>query len=1260
MSSDASTLNKLLGSPQVRLWHTASTIKECEDVKLPYPLKVWNYSACPHHETPDASCVWHLCGGDPFKHQNKTAAFSYKSRKSIVGNSTGTGKQQPISEPVLTPTGWRAIGDLKAGDLVMGANGKPTEVLQVHPQTERRTYKVTFNDGSWTLAGPEHLWLAGTKSGLSQGGRMKVVNTLKMLETIHRSWVIPQVEPIQYPQDGPLPCDPYLLGVCLGDGSVGKYGTITLSTDMEILDRLGISPTRDHKTSNFTKYAVVEKGLLNDSISPQSRSWSKVIPERFMRATPEQRLDLLRGLMDTDGTPQHTGGTEYSTTSEVLAHQVQELAESLGGVARISGHRVTKYTHNGEVREGRPSWRVNVKLPTGINPFYLTRKAEKYIMPTKYPARRIVESIEQVEDQDSVCISVSAEDSLYVTRHHIVTHNTLSALLTLALAAHYGEPVRAIIVVPTISVKQWHAETSRWTPGFDTVSVPAKTPKRDRIQTYASKWNILIMGYHAFTKDVKYLEKVGILQVISDDIDPALSVNNKTFQALESLCRKANLVVVQNATALQVNLLQLYASSRLIGGGDIWGSERNFQQMYVRKEKVTVISKSGKKINSTQAVGYKNLAQPLTSNVLTPYGWSTIGSLKVGDKVVDSKGGVQTVEYISEQGVKDVWRVTLRDGSTSLAAGDHLWDVKCPDGKIRTLETKELVTRYNRGVQIPVPHGMIEGTSEPKCDPYLMGVLIGDGHVKGGVSFVCNKNELDIIDNLALPDGVSSKITKEFTNHVNVYLKTDHTVDGLECSECGEVPVISRSMCRRCYSRLFYSHDHTNHDLLPDPWEGLKSSGIWGKVGVNKVMPDNWISWSFDNRLALLQGLLDADGSVDPKRGRITFVTISPHLARGVLDLARSLGVVGYVHNYSRESSFDPSKVSNHYRVSLNNNGLPLFKTSSKRDKLASSKKPSNGSSRTVVSVERVEDSEVRCIGVSSVDSLYITDDFMLTHNTHFKSKFSPMNIRITYDDITDDVQIPQLLTEQVYLEMSPRQRTRYTELQDAVRTVMNNKNLPASKKVVTALTAFTYGSQICSGTFCLKTVEGDHEPDAPDASPKLDWIIDKLNSDWVDEKVVVYAKFRGAISALQGRLQKNGIGFSTIWGVETDANVRQAEMDKFWQDPDTRVMIISVSGERSLNLQNASILVMWDLQLNPARVAQIAGRVRRVGSKHKRVFVFELLHENTQEDRYMASLAARQTLFDYVYDIDNTDIDQDQLLISKLDPDQVLRLIRP
>lgn len=157
---------------------------------------------------------------------------------------------------------------------------------------------------------------------------------------------------------------------------------------------------------------------------------------------------------------------------------------------------------------------------------------------------------------------------------------------------------------------------------------------------------------------------------------------------------------------------------------------------------------------------------------------------------------------------------------------------------------------------------------------------------------------------------------------------------------------------------------------------------------------------------------------------------------------------------------------------------------------------------------------------------------------------------------------------------------------------------------------------------------------------------------------MVVYSKFRGSISALQDRLAREGIKSSTIWGVETDATVRQAEMDKFWQDPDTRVMIISVSGERSLNLQNASILVMWDMQLNPARVTQIAGRVRRVGSKHKRVFVFELLHNDSQEERYMAALSARQALYDHVFDVESED--GDSLLIQKLDPEQILRLIQP
>lgn len=478
----------------------------------------------------------------------------------------------------------------------------------------------------------------------------------------------------------------------------------------------------------------------------------------------------------------------------------------------------------------------------------------------------------------------------YTTERSLVanstgTGKTISALLTLAIAHHYGEEIRALVVVPTTAVHQWYSETRRWTPGFTAACIPSKTPEAERLATYARKWNVLIVGYHAFQRDEKYFPKVPIRQVIVDDVDPSLNTQNETYKALKKVCDRSKLTIVQNATSLQMNLLQLYAASSLIGGNDVWGSKTSFTRTYVKKGPVYVKTKKGPK-RVFKAIGYQNM-------------------------------------------------------------------------------------------------------------------------------------------------------------------------------------------------------------------------------------------------------------------------------------------------------------------------------------KL-------------------------------------------------FKKKFDPMSIRITYEDIVDDVTIPDLMTEQVYFDLSKKQRIRYAELQQGVRTILNATTLTTSQKSIGALAAFTIGSQICSGLFSLKTSDGGYEPDSDDASPKLDWIMGKLNDEWSDEKVVVYAKFRGAIRAIQGRLDNEGIGHATIWGVVTDPEERKAEMDRFWTDPDCKVMIISVSGERSLNLQNASILVMWDLQLNPARVSQLAGRVRRLGSKHKRVFVFELLHSDTQEERYMAALAARQTLFDYVYDVDDSNVDSDNLLIEKLDPDQVLRLIQP
>ena len=1251
-------ISALLGSPQSKRWAQASKVKNLEDVTIPYPLEVWNYQACDRHDKPTPDCRWHKCGGHPFKHQNKTASFSYIARRSLVGNSTGTGKQQPVTEPVLTPSGWTTMGQLRPGDLVVGQNGRPTEVLSVHPQTERRTYKVTFSDGSWTLAGPDHLWTAGTKSMLHQGYPMKVVTTMDMANSLHRQWSIPMTEPVEFDPQDTLPCDPYLLGIVLGDGHINKYGASTICTDLEIISNLGLPLVRPHETSPYTGYANVPHSLLGDALPPLSRSWEKSIPVSFMRGSSKDRLALLQGLLDSDGSPMRTGGVEFSSTSYELAEQVVELTQSLGGVARRGKPRRTWYTHNGEKRQGKEYYRINVKLPPQFIPFRLTRKLAKFVPPTKYLPKRVVRSIERVEDQESVCIRVSAEDSLYLTRNYIVTHNTLSALLTLALARHYGERIKAIVVVPTISVKQWHAETERWTPGFKSVSIPSKTPKKDRLLTYASKWDVLIMGNHAFTRDVQHINQIDINQVIVDDIDPALSVNNQTWQALSIICNNADLVIDMNATSLQ--------------------------------------------------------AQPLDSRILTPTGWATMGDMKVGSEVLTPSGSTAHVLGVSERRVEPVYRVTLSDGSSTKATGGHLWEVSYAsvdhsgDKPQRVRKTQVLTTEelLKRGLHVKRGPGIREGkptrykfqipsTSleellacpDLPIDPYVLGVLLGDGSIRKTTPTFSSADP-DIVEEVASRLGEG------------LYVSPLKTAEGC-------VPVFS---LRRRIKKM---------DSNPIT-ESLRELGLHGLTGPCKFIPPAYMMGSYQQRLDLLRGLMDTDGT--SSKGGCLLYTTSPQLAEDTVQLVRSLG--GWAKSVKRTNTPGEHGVFSGgcgyiYYVTVVLSKDSPFHLSRKSENWT----PNVRRSRSIESIELVGEEEAQCILIDDPRHLYVTDDYIATHNTnlsqlyaascliggqdvwgsiqnfnknyirkekvwittkikkngkeeigrrpvfqavgyrnlsHFKKKFDPMSIRITYEDIADDVTIPALVTEQVYLDMTKKQRDRYTELQGGVRTILGDNNMPDAQKAINALTAFTIGSQICAGTFALKTTSQSYEPDGPEASPKLDWIMDKLTDDWTDEKVVVYAKFRGSIIALQKRLENEGIGFSTIWGVETDADVRNDEMTRFWEDPDTKVMIISVSGERSLNLQNASILVMWDLQLNPARVAQIAGRVRRAGSTHKRVFVFELLMSDTQEERYMAALAARQTLFDFVYDVDTEGEDADNLLIQKLDTEQILRLIQP
>jgi len=404
-----------------------------------------------------------------FPYQRKAIIHQITHNESMLWLDMGLGKEQPNSEPVLTPSGWVNMGDLKPGMFVIGSNGTPSEILSVHPQGVKDVLRITFNDGSWTRCGWDHIWMVQTATQKKREQGFQKMTTRELIDSglrsgPNRKWSIPLIsKPVSYIAVD-LPVSPYLMGVILGDGNISEKSGVTVCTDVEIIrSHLGLNVTRKHETSGYTGYTYIPgvKQIMRELGLMGKLSHEKFVPEIYLRGSKRQRLLLLKGLLDTDGSPITCGGgVEFSSSSESLADSVVELTQSLGGVARKSDSRITRY-QNGE---GRSSWRVNVKLPSELEPFKLKRKLDKWIRPTKYQPVRYIESIEPEDYQEeSTCISVGAADSLYVTRNHIVTHNTPITLTTIEHRIRMGEIKKCLIVGPVrVIIAVWEREARKW------------------------------------------------------------------------------------------------------------------------------------------------------------------------------------------------------------------------------------------------------------------------------------------------------------------------------------------------------------------------------------------------------------------------------------------------------------------------------------------------------------------------------------------------------------------------------------------------------------------------------------------------------------------------------------------------------------------------------------------------------------------------------------------------------------------------------
>jgi phosphate starvation-inducible PhoH-like protein len=364
------------------------------------------------------------------------------------------GRAQPLSSAVLTPSGFRPIGSLRVGDLVVGSSGLPTPVVGVYPQGRKEVFRLCTQDGASTLCCSEHLWRVLTPDDRRPGKPARLVETREMIGQLraahqHR-FELPLLEAPVELEPGNVPMDAYALGLLLGDGCLTTTTTPTFATaDPELavalqerLDGIEVRPkggvdyvlrhTAGHRggviVANPVTVVLRELGLAG------ADSRTKFVPEVYLYNESAVRLAVLQGLLDTDGGPvtqrDGTCRVQYSTCSERLRDDVAFLVRSLGGVAygrrRQAAGRPPGRVRGRPVRHRSDAFILDIRLPTGIDPFRLQRKLDRYQRFGCGRPMRFVDAIEPVGETETVCIQVAAADSLYVTDDFLITHNTLN------------------------------------------------------------------------------------------------------------------------------------------------------------------------------------------------------------------------------------------------------------------------------------------------------------------------------------------------------------------------------------------------------------------------------------------------------------------------------------------------------------------------------------------------------------------------------------------------------------------------------------------------------------------------------------------------------------------------------------------------------------------------------------------------------------------------------------------------------------------
>ena len=495
----------------------------------------------------------------------------YGRQHLVYGN-----KAQPVDTVIDTPSGPRRFGDLAVGDYVFGSNGLPTMVVDVIKHGVIDAYRVLLNDGSSTICNGDHLWTVQTRKQQYGSGDSMVMSTEEMFargpikHKSHYEFFLPEQPAVVFSDSQDLPMDPYLMGVTIGE-----------------------------------------------------KSYDKFIPDMYMRSSIEERIELIRGIMDSDGSINMDAPhrARFTTASEQLADQLVSLVRSVGGYA---ARRATS------VMDGRRD-SFTVALTTPFNPFHMPRKAKRYSGSRKW--FRAVASIEPMAPAEMMCITVAAEDGLYLTNDYIVTHNSAG---------------KSSMLLELIGNEQRKGKTAAWV---------------DVEQTYDPEWatklgvdnsNLLVSQARTINEMVdegKSLMKAGIDIIVVDSISTLLPAVffEKDSDDLKDLVNTKQIGAEARDMGQAVKMLN-YANNR---DGEtllilISQTRNNLGAMHA-----SLIPTGGKAVQFYSSTIVRLISSESESQAIK-------GKINVGDKIIE-----RTV------GRKVTWNVTFSKTSAAFQSGEY-------------------------------------------------------------------------------------------------------------------------------------------------------------------------------------------------------------------------------------------------------------------------------------------------------------------------------------------------------------------------------------------------------------------------------------------------------------------------------------------------------------------------------------------------------------------------------------------------------------